>query len=156
VWEPSVEGYVKYDGKLVLANGEIVDDPLHRPAKTDEELEEDGGDATEKQKRKLCVECAERIAIRSCVECGDKFCTKCYKTTHATGTRRRHTFTNIGPIDCTECELVLAERFCVPCDESFCDPCWRKVHSRGIVSMLIFSVLLLSIIITITIIMQLD
>lgn len=109
-----------------------------------------------KKNSRLCSECSSRVAIRSCNECGDKFCTKCYKYLHSTGnyfaytvltdflvvlimllynlfegTRRTHTFVAVGPLDCTECELRLAERWCVSCDEHFCDGCWRKVHSKG-------------------------
>jgi len=40
---------------------------------------------TQRLKDKLCSECSERIAIRDCNECGDKFCTKCYKALHTTG-----------------------------------------------------------------------
>ena len=120
LWEPPSEGYTKNDGQLVLANGKIVDKP----------------DRSGKKKRApgdehLCVECAQRVAIRSCNECGDNFCTKCYKETHASGSRKQHTFTPTGPIDCAECEEHLAERWCVSCDEAFCDSCWRKVHSKG-------------------------
>lgn len=129
VWEPSNDGFVKHDGRLVLSSGEVVEDPLTKKLLLlDGEEEEEVDD---RQKRRLCSECQERVAIRLCNECGDKFCTKCYKSTHVTGNRRRHTFVACGPLDCAECELVLAERLCVPCDETFCDPCWRKVHSRG-------------------------
>jgi hypothetical protein len=129
LWEPSGDGYVKYDGTLVLASGEIIDDPRNK--KTDELDEVPDKAAEKKATSRLCSECVDRLAIRSCNECGDRFCTKCYKVTHATGSRRTHTFTNIGPLDCTECELLLAERWCVSCDEGYCDGCWRKVHSHG-------------------------
>lgn len=120
LWEPPAGGYKKNDGQLVLANGEIIDEP----------------DPTGKKKRgageeHLCVECVKRVAIRACEECGDGFCTKCYRTTHANGSRKQHTWKPAGPIDCTECEEELAERWCVACDEAYCDDCWRKVHSKG-------------------------
>ena len=66
-----------------------------------------------------------------CNECKDNFCTPCYRDTHATGTRKKHTTTPLGPVDCGECENVLAERWCVTCDEAHCDGCWRKLHGRG-------------------------
>lgn len=120
LWEPPAGGYKKNDGQLVLESGEIIDEP----------------DMTGKKKRAageehLCVECVKRVAIRACEECGDGFCTKCYKTTHASGSRKQHTWKPAGPIDCTECEEELAERWCVSCDEAYCDNCWRKVHSKG-------------------------
>ena len=118
-WNPNRRGYIKADGRLVLANGEIIVDPRNN----NKSSKLDGA--------KLCSECDERIAIRQCNECGDQFCTKCYKTAHMTGSRKKHTWTNIGPIDCSECEMKLAERWCLPCDEGFCDGCWRRVHSKG-------------------------
>lgn len=143
LWEPSAMGYTKSDGLLVLASGEIIEDPA-KAAHTrrngpldgdyddyDEEEAVKEAPVDKKKASRLCSECNDRTAIRACTECGDKFCTKCYKYLHATGSRRNHTYTAIGPLDCTECELRLAERWCVSCDESFCDPCWRKVHGRG-------------------------
>ena len=163
-------GYTKSDGLLVLANGEIIEDPLKAPVsisslpyhvesyyglhlicfvvKPLQRLHDEDGEAEgeldeddeaeahraahdKKKNARMCSECSSRVAIRACNECGDKFCTKCYKFLHSTGTRRTHTFTAVGPLDCTECELRLAERWCVSCDEHFCDGCWRKVHSRG-------------------------
>ena len=124
LWEPPSVGYTRSTDKmLVLANGNVIEDP--RFAKKDDQNEE------EDSYQRLCSECADRVAIRQCNECGDRFCTKCYKSLHATGSRRKHTFKALGPIDCTECESLLAERWCVACDEAFCDHCWRKVHARG-------------------------
>lgn len=139
LWEPSRDGYIKADGMLVLCNGDIVEDP-NAPT-----LDENGQpivnfvnpELTEKKKvkkvllSKLCSECSENVAIRKCHECGDQFCTKCYKATHNIGARRNHTFVAIGPKSCDDCECLLAERFCVSCDENFCDKCWRKLHSHG-------------------------
>lgn len=123
LWEPPSTGYTRSTDKmLVLANGNVIEDP--RFAKKDDQQEDD-------DYQKLCSECSERVAIRQCNECGDRFCTRCYKSLHATGSRRKHTFKSLGPIDCTECENLLAERWCVACDEAFCDHCWRKVHARG-------------------------
>lgn len=120
LWEPPPVGYTKSDGQLVLRNGKVIDPP----------------DVTGKKMRlagqgHLCVECVHRVAIRKCNECGDNFCTKCYKETHSTGSRKQHTYEAIGPIECTECEEELAERWCISCDEPYCDSCWRKVHSKG-------------------------
>lgn len=124
LWEPPSVGYTRSTDKmLVLANGNVIEDP--RFAKKDDQNPE------EENYQKMCSECTDRVAIRQCNECGDRFCTKCYKSLHATGSRRKHTFKALGPIDCTECESLLAERWCVACDEAFCDPCWRKVHARG-------------------------
>eukprot|EP01031_Cornospumella_fuschlensis_P026080 gene26080-31492_t len=139
-WEPSKQGYVKFDGKLVLTSGEIIDDPN---APSDETGEAGGanidGEAEEKTKAKkingtsllVCTECNERVAIVKCEECGDIFCTKCYKFLHALGARRSHHHSPLGPKDCNECEICLAERYCVACDENFCDPCWRVLHAHG-------------------------
>lgn len=121
LWEPPKGGYTKDDGMLVLESGETIIDP----AKSGMSEEEDYNT------NRLCSECFDRVAIRKCKECGDKFCTKCYNETHATGTRKFHKAEPIGPIDCSNCELVLAERWCVTCDEAFCDKCWRQVHTNG-------------------------
>ena len=126
LWEPPRCGYTKNDGVLVLESGQVLEDPAYSGA----ELNNEESESLWEQKRK-CSECEERVATRACNECGDKFCTKCYKSTHATGTRRDHTYRDTGPIDCSECEDLLSERWCVSCDEAFCDNCWRKVHTRG-------------------------
>ena len=122
LWEPPASGYTKHDGSLVLANGVIVEDP-------------DVLEAREMEKKKmaetLCCECDERAAIKFCRECGDKYCTPCYRNSHATGTRRKHNPEPLGPLDCNECEQVLGIRWCIACDECYCDDCWRKVHSHG-------------------------
>eukprot|EP01041_Mallomonas_annulata_P010199 gene10199-21260_t len=118
-WEPPSTGYTKADTRLVLSNGDIIDDPaiLEKNLRTS---------ALQK-----CSECADRLATRKCNECEDLYCTKCYKAAHTTGTRKKHTWAATGILDCTECELKLAEKWCVTCDEAFCDSCWRKVHTKG-------------------------
>lgn len=122
LWEPPASGYTKVDGSLVLANGTIIEDPEVLEAR-----------AIEKKKtaETLCCECDERAAIKFCRECGDKYCTPCYRNSHATGTRRKHNTEPLGPLECNECEDVLGIRWCVSCDDCFCDECWRKVHSHG-------------------------
>lgn len=122
LWEPPASGYTKHDGSLVLANGVIVEDPDVLEAR---ELEK------KKMAETLCCECDERAAIKFCRECGDKYCTPCYRNSHATGTRRKHNPEPLGPLDCNECEQVLGIRWCIACDECYCDGCWRKVHSHG-------------------------
>lgn len=114
-WEPLACGYVKSDGMIVLPNGKIVEPPDPHAKKNDG----------------VCIECAERTAIRKCHECDDCFCVPCYKQTHATGGRKKHNWEALGPLECSDCETNLAERWCVSCDEAFCDDCWRKVHSKG-------------------------
>ena len=143
-WEPAKTGYTKVDGRLVLMNGTIINDPTQAGKKiryniVGDPIEDDDDTAveaeqpqlTKAQLSKLCSECQDRVAIRNCQECGDKFCTICYKKQHKLGSRRHHTYTPCGPIDCSECESCLADRYCVSCDESFCDEHWRKVHSKG-------------------------
>ena len=122
VWEPKKEGYTKADGRLVLEDGSIIVDPDVAAALDMEMM---------RLPKDLCSECNERYAIRACQECEDSYCTPCYKNAHATGTRKKHTFTAVGPVDCGECENLLAERWCVTCDEAHCDHCWRKLHSKG-------------------------
>lgn len=160
LWEPTRNGYTKADGRLVLYSGDIVDDPRNASpdgengdgdgqggnssfqrllALADQaDSEEAKAKAAAKLKGKkgwlsssLCSECNDRTAVRHCNDCNDDFCTKCYKSSHALGARRHHTFEPLGPKDCDECELVLAERFCVTCDENFCDKCWRQLHKHG-------------------------
>jgi hypothetical protein len=57
------------------------------PIESDEEEEEEAKEVVPDRKKntRLCSECSSRVAIRACVECGDKFCTKCYKHLHSTG-----------------------------------------------------------------------
>eukprot|EP01040_Poterioochromonas_malhamensis_P008513 gene8513-9211_t len=143
IWEPTKEGYIRNDGRLVLQSGEIIDDPDAVNTTEGEGASgmygNDGSTSnkpaekkkTKKQLAKLCNECQDRVAIRLCNECGDQFCTKCYKSTHILGARRHHTYKFLGPKDCNECENVLAIRYCVSCDENFCDGCWRRLHSHG-------------------------
>ena len=121
IWEPPVGGYTKNDDLLVLGNGQTIEDPAKFGFL----------DAEENRKGKICSECSDRVSIRKCHECGDKFCTPCYKETHSTGTRRAHTWEPTGPLDCVDCEVLLAERWCVSCDEAFCDGCWKRVHAKG-------------------------
>lgn len=122
LWEPPSSGYSKADGSLILATGEVITDPDVLEA---EEAEK------KRQMGHICSECNDRIAIKLCNECGDNFCTPCFRTCHTAGARRLHTHSALGPLDCSECEMLLAERWCVSCDEAFCDGCWRKVHARG-------------------------
>jgi hypothetical protein len=67
--------------------------------------------------------------VRLCMQCEDKFCTKCFRETH-TGKRGGHSYQELGLVECSECEEVLAVRWCIPCDDAFCDPCWRKLHTK--------------------------
>lgn len=122
LWEPPKSGYTKVDGSLILANGDVVEDPDAIEAEEEER---------KRQLGQTCSECNQRVAIKMCKECGDTFCTPCYRTCHAAGARKLHTHEPLGPLDCSECEEVLAERWCVSCDEAFCDGCWRRVHGRG-------------------------
>ena len=129
-WEPPRSGYTKADGLLVLETGQVIQDP-DNVAEIDLFGDDDDARQAEWERRKMCSECESRVGTRYCKDCGDKFCTKCFKSTHASGTRREHQYSELGPLDCAECEDRLAERWCVSCDEHFCDECWRKVHTRG-------------------------
>ena len=122
MWEPPTDGYTKADGRLVLKSGRVIEDPLM--AMTDEEKEA-------KEKESKCVECEKADATRICNECGDKYCSACYATAHATGKRSEHTFLRIGPIECEECEKELAIKWCTQCDDPFCGDCFDKIHQRG-------------------------
>lgn len=84
LWEPPKTGYTKDNTQLVLANGAVIDDPTVY-------VEEDAtGMPVKPIDTKLCSECQERIAIRNCIQCGDKFCCPCYKDQHASGSRLKH------------------------------------------------------------------
>jgi hypothetical protein len=73
-----VSAYFPQAQKRVDENGD--------PIESDEEDEEVKEVVPDKKKNtRLCSECSSRVAIRACVECGDKFCTKCYKHLHSTG-----------------------------------------------------------------------
>ena len=82
LWEPTRLGYTRHDGKLILENGECVIDP---------EVLVQQGDVSMKMPKEMCSECNERFAIKACKECGDNYCTPCYRNAHATGTRKKHT-----------------------------------------------------------------
>ncbi|CAN0026735.1 unnamed protein product, partial [Ectocarpus sp. 8 AP-2014] len=111
---PPSTGYTKHDGALVLSSGEVVTDPeeggwlyiammivslagrgrgVHRESDTDQA-----------RKQSSCVECEQKRSTRKCDQCGDGFCTKCFRKTHATGRRTKHTWTHVGPMECAECE----------------------------------------------------
>ena len=124
-WEPPSTGYTKNDLQLVLANGQVIDDPTVFAA------QEDGEMVVQLMDSKLCSECTKRIAIRFCTQCGDKFCCPCYKEQHSSGSRLKHVWEPLGPRECGDCESELAERYCLPCDEAFCDSCWQRVHLKG-------------------------
>ena len=122
LWEPPPGGYTKADGRLVLKNGKVIEDPQKQM--TEEEKEA-------KEKESKCVDCEKEEATRLCNECGDKYCTACYNLAHATGKRKDHTFIRIGPIECEECGEALATKWCTQCDDPFCDNCFDKIHRRG-------------------------
>jgi hypothetical protein len=84
LWEPPAQGYTKNDAQLILANGQEINDPtLYR-----NEAEDVAG--FKPVDSKFCSECTTHIAVRLCLQCGDKFCCPCYKEQHATGSRLRH------------------------------------------------------------------
>ncbi|CAB1118732.1 unnamed protein product [Ectocarpus sp. CCAP 1310/34] len=107
LWEPPSTGYTKHDGALVLSSGEVVTDP--EEGMTEEER-------LEARKQSSCVECEQKRSTRKCDQCGDGFCTKCFRKTHATGRRTKHTWTHVGPMECAECEAeVRTVRLSPPC-----------------------------------------
>lgn len=121
-WEVPSIGYTRVDGMLVLATGQVIEDPLLKM--TDEERRL-------KALETLCCECEKNEATRLCAQCGDKFCTNCYNDTHSTGKRATHSWTRLGMIECAECEQNHAKRWCVLCDDPFCLDCWDNLHRRG-------------------------
>ena len=123
---PTQAGYKTSDGKLVLANGDIITDSKNT---NNDNNNNDDDDAL--LPIDICSDCNNRYSIRSCNECGDTYCTKCYKTSHLLGSRRNHTFVLLGPVDCIECEESLAQKWCLTCDESHCNVCWEKLHSKN-------------------------
>lgn len=58
----------------------------------------------EARKQSSCVECEQKRSTRKCDQCGDGFCTRCYRKTHASGRRTKHTWMHVGPMECAECE----------------------------------------------------
>ncbi|CAN0384295.1 unnamed protein product, partial [Laminaria digitata] len=58
----------------------------------------------EAKKQASCVECEQKRATRKCEQCGDGYCTRCFRRTHATGRRAKHNWTHVGPMECAECE----------------------------------------------------
>ncbi|CAM9895447.1 unnamed protein product, partial [Scytosiphon promiscuus] len=122
LWEPPSTGYTKNDGALVLASGQVVTDP--EQGMTEEER-------VEARKQSSCVECEQKRSTRKCDQCGDGFCTRCFRKTHASGRRTKHTWVHVGPMECAECESEVAIKWCTACDDPFCAPCWSAIHSRG-------------------------
>ena len=114
-WQPPCTGYTKNDSKLVLRNGEVIEDPLNPLLSSI-----------------ICVDCEDRKASVLCNQCEDFFCTKCYSAAHPKGGKREdHTFTRIGPIDCEECQETFAVRWCTQCEGPFCLLCWKTIHKSG-------------------------
>lgn len=58
----------------------------------------------EARKQSVCVECEEKRATRKCEQCGDAYCTECFRRTHSTGRRAKHIWKHFGPMECAECE----------------------------------------------------
>ena len=62
----------------------------------------------EAKKQASCVECEQKRATRKCEQCGDGYCTRCFRRTHATGRRANHSWTHVGPMECAECEAEVS------------------------------------------------
>jgi len=118
LWEPPSTGYKKVDGRLVLQNGKVIEDPL---SSQDDE-----------KQIQLCIDCETTPATRQCHQCNDAYCTKCYLSAHPLGGKREHhTFDRIGPILCDDCGTAQADKWCLSCDDPFCEPCYNKIHATG-------------------------
>ena len=63
----------------------------------------------EARKQSSCVECEQKRSTRKCDQCGDGFCTRCFRKAHAGGRRAKHTWTHVGPMECAECEAEVRE-----------------------------------------------
>lgn len=63
----------------------------------------------EARKQSSCVECETKRSTRKCDQCGDGFCTRCFRKAHASGRRTKHTWTHVGPMECAECEAEVRE-----------------------------------------------
>lgn len=64
---------------------------------------------SEAKKASSCVECEDKRSTKKCDQCGDGYCTKCFRKTHASGRRTKHTWTHVGPMECAECEAEVSE-----------------------------------------------
>ncbi|KAG7395586.1 hypothetical protein PHYBOEH_003460 [Phytophthora boehmeriae] len=147
LWAPPFTGYTKADGKLVLQDGKIIDDPSDddfaailaarkmppslnetdtKNQDEDEEEEEENEDED-----KLCVECEEQDARRKCAQCEDVFCDACYEKLHNSAKREKHTWKTIGSLRCVECETMRATRWCNVCQDPYCLGCFTIIHSKG-------------------------
>jgi hypothetical protein len=50
----------------------------------------------EQQVRRFCVECEQKVAVRRCVQCKDRYCESCYQQIHKKGYRRGHSWEPLG------------------------------------------------------------
>ncbi|KAL3669326.1 hypothetical protein V7S43_005703 [Phytophthora oleae] len=92
----------------------------------------------------LCCDCGHTLAVRQCESCGgDKFCEKCYTSSH-TGSKTRslqHTWTTLDVLRdlleketdryCVECDVRASSRLCNLCGDGFCHGCFEKTHAKG-------------------------
>lgn len=148
LWAPPATGYSKADGKLVLQDGKIIDDPTdddfavilaarNAPSPPTGESAEAGSkeeeeeDDDEEDEDKLCVECEEEDARRQCAQCEDVFCDACYEKVHNSAKREKHTWKAIGSLRCIECEKMRATRWCNVCEDPYCLGCFTIIHSKG-------------------------
>ncbi|RLN80635.1 hypothetical protein BBJ28_00021171 [Nothophytophthora sp. Chile5] len=146
-----VFGYTKADGKLVLQDGRVIEDPsdddfaailaARKPPpsmngdpngenSTSQDATEEG-EEEEEEEDKLCVECEEEDAKRQCVQCEDVFCDGCYEKLHNSAKREKHTWKAIGSLRCIECEKMRATRWCSVCQDPYCLGCFTIIHSKG-------------------------
>jgi acyl transferase domain-containing protein len=83
----------------------------------------------------VCVQCEGVLAEQYCKDCGDNYCTSCYKDVHKRGKRRKHSHERIrealaeGQSHCADCEVNAGSEKCEYCKKSFCVGC-KEHHDR--------------------------
>lgn len=121
-WEPPPSGYTTAHLQLMIATGELIDDPsLYLQTGTD----------ANGASYPLCDECHMVHATKRCEKCYKNYCTQCSKSTHSLKSKSAHILTDTGCRDCSECDTVMANVFCKTCDEPYCGDCCTKVHAKG-------------------------
>ena len=121
-WEPPHTGYTTANLQLMIATGELIDDPA--------QYLQTGTDSNGAS-YPLCDECHMIHATKRCEQCSKNYCTQCSKSTHVGRPKSSHVFTDTGCRDCSECETSMGNIFCKTCDEPYCSDCCTKVHAKG-------------------------
>ncbi|RHY31610.1 hypothetical protein DYB32_003337 [Aphanomyces invadans] len=85
-------------------------------------------------KSQVCIECEQRVALKTCTVCADALCEDCASRTHARGNKAKHVMHPIlqllppGSEHCTQCKSRVADRTCRHCARPVCHVCLETAH----------------------------